>query len=411
MLGQGWRELWTALFIILIAIGVFAGQGLVIGFGVMGLLVEGVSWVWYKVSLEKLTYERRVSQNRAFIGEEVSMTVTLTNGKPIPLGKVKLVDEVPDGIEVDSDDISSGRGSSARLLSLSTSISPYERISWKYRITASQRGLYRIGPARIESGDPFGLFSSERSDPEQELLLVYPSVVPLPELGLPASRPLGESLGGMRLFQDPSRPAGIRDYQNGDPLNTVDWKATARAQRLQVRTFDSSSSITVLLCVALETAAHVWQGYSPTRLERVVTTAASVASYATERQYSLGLFSNGTLMSTGRAMNIAPSRSPGQLTIVLETLATIRVLALGPMAVQLAEHSRRFPIGATVVLVAAFVSPELVEVLADLTDRGHRVVALYLGDEPCPEMPYGVILHELSDHIDLMEQTRVFGPR
>ena len=409
MLGQGWRDLWTALFVILIFIGVSAGHGLVIGFGVMGLLVEGVSWVWNKVSLEKLSYERRVSQNRAFIGEEVSMTVTLTNGKPVPLAMVKLVDDVPDGIHVDSHDIATG--SNARKLSRSTSISQYERIRWEYRIKASQRGLYRIGPARIESGDPFGLFSSERSDPDQELLLVYPKVVPLPELGLPASRPLGESLGGIRLFQDQSRPAGIRDYQNGDPLNTVDWKATARAQRLQVRTFDSSSSITVLLCVALETVAHVWQGYSPTRLERVVTTAASVASYATERQYSLGLFSNGTLMSTGTAMNIAPSRSPGQLTNVLETLATIRALALGPMAVQLAEHSRRFPLGATVVLVAAFVSPELVEVLGDLRDRGHRVFALYLGDEPCPEMPHGVILHELSDHIDLMEQSRVFGSR
>ena len=74
------------------------GEGPVIGFGVMGLLVAGIAWLWNRVSLDELSYERRLSQQRAFIGEEVGLTVTLTNKKPVPLGRVEVEDEVPDAL-------------------------------------------------------------------------------------------------------------------------------------------------------------------------------------------------------------------------------------------------------------------------------------------------------------------------
>ncbi len=88
-------DLWIILFVLLIVIGVFAGQGLVIGLGMMGLLLTGISWLWSRVSLEHVTYERRLSQSRALIGDEVSMTVIITNRKPVPLGKLAVDDEIP----------------------------------------------------------------------------------------------------------------------------------------------------------------------------------------------------------------------------------------------------------------------------------------------------------------------------
>ena len=52
MFNQAWHDLWLTLFVILILIGIFASQGLIVGFGAMGLLVAGVSWLWNRVSLE-----------------------------------------------------------------------------------------------------------------------------------------------------------------------------------------------------------------------------------------------------------------------------------------------------------------------------------------------------------------------
>jgi len=215
----------------------------------------------------------------------------------------------------------------------------------------------------------------------------------------------------MAIFQDPSRPAGIRDYQLGDPLKTVDWKLSARMQRLQVRTFEPSSTYTVVLVVVVETTERSWEGYSPINLERVITASASLASYVSEKQYSLGLFSNGTPILSDRPMKVPPARSPEQLTIILEALATIRPLPIGPMAPQLAQYTKQFSLGVTMVIVAALLNEDMVETIEDLRRHGYKLVVVYCGDTPCPPLPEGVLVHNIQDHLDKMELASEFGPR
>ena len=411
MLNQLWHDLWILLFIILIIIGVFAAQGLVIGFGSMGLLVAGISWMWNRLSLEEVFYERQLSHRRVFIGEEVKISLSLTNKKPLPLGKVLVEDEIPLSLSIPGADIVGSPNPDTQTMRHSTSMAWYERVSWEYSLTPSRRGYYRLGPARIESGDLFGFFTSVETVTGSDYLLVYPQIVPLPELGLPAMRPLGESKGGQRIYEDASRPQGLRDYQMGDPLKIIDWKATARFQELQVRTFEPSISMNVTLAVAVDTTAHYWEGYSPTYLERIITTAASVASYAAEMQYTLGMFSNGTPVLADRPMKIPPSRSPEQLTVILEALATIQPLAMGGMASQLDENWRKFPVGSTVVLISAYIPEELTEVVHAMRRNGHKVVVLYIGNEELPQFEEGVTTYGLHEHFEALELAGEFSPR
>ena len=293
MFNRFWHDIWIVMFVLLVFIGIFSGQALVIGLGVMGLLVALVSWLWNRLSLEDVHYEREIQQTRVFRGEETKLTISLTNRKPVPLGKLDLEDEFPEEIEIVGAEVTPSSNPKSMIMRLHTSMSWYERINWEYTIRCHTRGFYRFGPARMESGDLFGFFESESVLRGNDYLLVYPRVVPLHDLGLPALRPLGELRGGIEIFQDLSRPSGLREYQIGDPMKTIDWKATARRQQLQVRTFEPSSTFTVILIVAVETSERPWEGYSPTNLERVITASASIASYAAERQYNLGLFSNG----------------------------------------------------------------------------------------------------------------------
>ena len=126
-----------------------------IGFGVMGLAVGGISWVWNRVSLEEVSYERSLPQQRAFIGEEVPMSITLTNMKPVPVARLRIEDEVPDAIEIVDADVVASSSPNSRILRHLTSVSWYERVRWDYRMTCSERGLFHLGPARLNGGDPF----------------------------------------------------------------------------------------------------------------------------------------------------------------------------------------------------------------------------------------------------------------
>ena len=149
--------------------------------------------------------------------------------------------------------------------------------------------------------------------------------------------------------------------------------------------------------------ARYWEGYSPTSLERLITASASVASYAAERQFNLGLFSNGTPVLADRPMKIAPNSTAEQLSVILEALATVRPMAMGLMPGQLADQIKRFPIGATLVIVAALISDDMVEVVLSLKNNGFGVVVIYVGDGPCPELPENIIFHHLTEYFDNME--------
>ena len=168
---------------------------------------------------------------------------------------------------------------------------------------------------------------------------------------------------------------------------------------------------TVILVVVVETTARSWEGYSPTNLERVITASASIASYASEMQYSFGLFSNGTPILADRPMKVPPARSAEQLTVILEALATIRPLPIGPMAPQLMLYSRQFPIGATLVITVALINDDLKESIADLKRQGYKLVVVFVGDKDCPELPEGVMVYDLKEYFDRLEASSEFGPR
>lgn len=387
-------------------VGILTTQGVVIAFGLMGLIATGVAWFWNRVALEELDYERIFSQSRTFAGEELGMTTTLTNKKLVPLPWVKITDVVPKQLDlIRGDGDIDKRIILTQTLRQSTSIAWYERVSWDYRMQCTSRGLFRLGPAQLESGDPFGFLGNRLRSFDTEDVLVYPRVVPLEELGIPPGRPLGEVRSGLRIYQDPSRPSGIRDYQLGDPLKTVDWKTTARMQKLQVRTYEPSSHTTVILVVAVDTTSPHWATYAPSILERIVVAAASLASYSADKEYMLGLFTNDMPVVGHSPLSVPTGRGPEQLGAVLAALATVRSFAIAPMYTMLREHARRFPMGATLVVATAFLPVEFVATLSDLKKRGFKIVVLYVGEEECPDLGEGVVVHKLYRYLVDLEKS------
>ena len=97
-----------------------------------------------------------------------------------------------------------------------------------YQLKCNRRGYHQIGPLVVETGDLFGLHRRYRVLTSPHFLLVYPDVVPLEGYELASRRPIGEIHLSHRLYEDPTRIAGVRRYELGDPLNRIHWRATAR---------------------------------------------------------------------------------------------------------------------------------------------------------------------------------------
>ena len=110
---EGYHQVWLSepatetigsivptFFAAVAVVGILTGLWPIAAFGALGLVTTTVATVWNRVSLEEVVYERRFPYHRALIGEELTMSLSLTNRKPVPLTWVRVEDEVPDELRV-----------------------------------------------------------------------------------------------------------------------------------------------------------------------------------------------------------------------------------------------------------------------------------------------------------------------
>ena len=376
-LSQYWLQLTLALLIA----GIALGSGAVIGLAIFLMAAGFLARFWARHAMDKVSYQRIMPENRAFPGERLSLTLRLINDKLLPIPWIEVRDPLPEGVLVDEERVASTGSPGYVYLIRSTHLSWYERINWPLQLLAKQRGFYRIGPARLSTGDIFGFNPVQREEAASDTFIVYPKVYPLPELGLPAERPFGEMKGRQRIFEDPSRIAGLRDYRPGDPMRRIDWKASARLQSLQSRVYEPSATMHLLIALNVHTMSASWQGFQPETLERLLCAGASVATQAFDDGYAVGLIANGSYPDSDRPMRVPVGRRADQLMRVLEALAVIHPLTLASLETIIDREAQGFPYGATLVCVTSRMDEALAASLRRVASAGHAVTVVSLADE------------------------------
>ena len=81
--GKPLHDTWIVLLIGVTVFGVITSRGLVISFGCIGMIVAFISLVWDKACLQNLTYYRKLSIKRAFVGEKIDINLSVENKKPL----------------------------------------------------------------------------------------------------------------------------------------------------------------------------------------------------------------------------------------------------------------------------------------------------------------------------------------
>ncbi|MBI4496298.1 MAG: DUF58 domain-containing protein [Chloroflexi bacterium] len=395
-------ETWLPLAIGLLVLGSVSGQPVLTALGVLLFCAGAVARLWSRWALFRVEYQRDLAEHRAFLGESVALSMRLTNRKFLPLHWILVREEIPHDLRVPEATIEPAPAPGRVYLSRATSLAWYERVGWRYRLVCRQRGYYRIGPTRVRSGDLFGFFPVEFQEPAVEYLLVYPRTVEMAEPDLPFKRPYGDVRSRERLFEDPSRVMGLRDYRPEDPMKHIDWKATARRGSLQVRQFEPTITLHLVIILNINTLPHSWEGHIPELLDEAITTAASLARHATAARWAVGLFANGSFPQSDLPIRLLPSRDARQLLHVLEALAVISPMATAAIEDLVREERHTLPLGATIALVTALATEALWLALASLRADGHRVALVWVGDQPPPACPVaGVSIHRARDFLQL----------
>jgi uncharacterized protein (DUF58 family) len=387
-MGSGW---WLIVGLLALA-GVVLHHNLLFLMSLLSALVGGTSELWRRYCLAGVSYHRRLGTSRLFHGEETDLLIEIVNAKPLPLAWLRIRDEFPSQVELLSGRLAVGHRVDRRLLVSVLSLRWYEQVTRRYRLRGVRRGVWRFGPLEVASGDIFGLGSKREKHEQTETLLVYPRIIPITALGLPAHQPFGDERTQRRLLIDPLRLMSAREYQPGDSYRYIHWKTTARRQSLQTKVFEPSASRLLAVFLNINTFEFLYEGVDLELAEFAITTAASIARHAWGEGYQVGLYVNSVTSPGGERIRIRPGGHPEQLSTILEALARVVEYGRWPIEAVLAVEAGTLPYGTTVVTVTARINDRLRKILLELRRREHAVSLVALGqarlDQPLPGVRY-----------------------
>lgn len=379
MYSQGWLIAgW-----VLVLLGLITRRPLGFVLGAIVLFSAGASYLWDRYCLWKVEYRRIFTPRRAFYGETITFTLEVTNRKLLPLAWLEVMDELPQElVPLRGRVIPSLRQRRHHLVNL-FSLRWYERVRRHVTMRCTARGYFALGPARLRSGDVFGVTIRGSDIDRVDHLLVYPRVVPLSVLGLPALHPIGDARSHRLTFEDPTRIVGARDYLPGDPLRRIHWKATARAQSLRSKQYEPTTSHRIAVFLNMDTLGRYaeYRGFVRSVLEMVILTAASVANWAIEAGYLTGLYANGYLPQGLRWVRLLPATGSEHLAAMLESLAKVFPTPVMPIGDLMQLEARDLPWGTTAVVITAVTDAPLHAGILRLRDGGHTVVLVLVGEE------------------------------
>lgn len=341
------------------------------------LLILSFAWAW--INLNWVHLSRVTRTRRTQVGKPLEERFTVRNTSVLP----KLWLEVRDFSNLPyhySSNVINGLG--AR-----------QSHSWRVTTICQQRGRYQLGPIRLRTSDPFGLFPLERDLTPTSNVVVYPMTFEIHQFALPVGiLPGGDALR-RRTHYITTNASGVRDYEPGDSFNRIHWRSTARRDRLIVKDFELDPLADIWIVPDMSVYGHVsplkrletppepgdipaWLRLEEFRLpesteEYTVTIAASVGQFFLRRDRAVGMLAYGQSNEI-----LQPDRGERQFNRILETLAVLRAEGDVPIQDMLYAESHLFPRGTTVIVITPNVREEWATAARQLARRGLRVVTI-----------------------------------
>jgi uncharacterized protein (DUF58 family) len=380
---------WVALAALLVAIGALAGApGLLLIAGIT-LAYGSLTRIWTRYGMREVSYWRTLGAQRAVVGDEVPLDITIWNRKPLPLPWIAADDPITDGIDVrERPLLDRDEQFSRRSLRNVWSLTWFERVVRHFHLQAKRRGVYEIGPARLRVRDLLGRGAVAQPLLEVDRLLVGPRSVAVQRTGEELA-PLGDRRARRSLFSDPALFGGVRPFQPGDPLKRVHWRASARIGTTVSRRYEPARGREVVIVLDVQTIEDqpAWEmTYDDDAFESLCVAAISLGRRLLGEGAAVGLAAASFTGSTQRLAFVPPQASFGQVARLATLLARCGPISSGSLERLLTWTMRRVPAGCTLLILSVRDPGPMRPTLARLSRSGYDVewVALQAGASSPP---------------------------
>ena len=261
------------------------------------------------ISIESLTCRE---------GDTNSLTETVTNNKLLPLPMVNVKFTTPRSFVFDNEDNSSVtdyyyRNDVFSLLNRQT-------IKRTLNFRCTRRGCYSINDITIITSDLLMRQSLSTKFKCNSIIHVYPKRVPITPFEIPFKTIIGNYVTQKHTIDDPFEFRGIREYQPYDTMRSINWKISARQNKLQVNTFFTTASQEVVIFLNLDSEIYA----KTERLqEAAIRIAGTLADKFIAQRIPVALETNGHDIFTKEQICKKSGSGPNHIEAIDHSLSRI----------------------------------------------------------------------------------------
>jgi uncharacterized protein (DUF58 family) len=220
----------------------------------------------------------RLVGNRFSNGDQNNVELFVTNLYSFDI-VTTIIDELPPEFQV-------------RDFEIKRSISSGKKVHLPYILRPTFRGMVTFGDIHVYASSPLSLVKRRYTFSSEKQVSVYPSVVNLRKYELMAfsNKIFQHGLKKIRKLGHTMEFEKIKEYVSGDDFRTVNWKATAKSNKLMVNQFQDERSQSVYCVVDKGRVMKMpFEGLS--LLDYAINTSIILSNVVLRKQDYAGFFS------------------------------------------------------------------------------------------------------------------------
>ncbi|MFQ6127683.1 MAG: DUF58 domain-containing protein [Thermoplasmata archaeon] len=348
----------TTVVIVLLIAGLFTKSWLLLSLTLPLITFITLSVVFSTPQLDVLV-TRSLDVKRLPEGDVIEVHIDVENRGP----RISML-EVYDVLPVD---LSVKEGSNHFVANLATN----ETSDFKYKIRCERKGKYTIGPTIMRSWSLMATSYHERIFPSEEVVTVIPRSEDIRKLKV-SPRKTRMWFGQIR-----SRRAGIgtdfwgiKEYHSGDELRKINWKASARFDRLFCNQYEGERSGDAIIILDAREESEVGVANKST-VESGIRAAVSVASKILERRNRVGLIIQRDVLDW-----VYPAYGRKQLFRIIDALVQVRPGGRWPFEHVTWVVSRFFPAQSQIIIITPLIDKKAIDCVISLCARGHDILII-----------------------------------
>ena len=247
----------------------------------------------------------RILPEKMSNGDDNVIKIKLLSSYNLPVS-LTLIDELPVQFQ-------------KRDFQMKLQINPGEERQQKYSLKPVKRGVYQFGKLNVFVFSPLKLAGIRRQFSINKQVKVYPSFIQMRKYELLAfSNKTNYGIKKLRRLGHTMEFEQIKVYNQGDDYRTINWKATAKHQKLMVNQYQDEKSQNIYSLIDIGRQMFLPFNHM-TLLDYAINTTLSFSNVAMKKKDKVGL------LSFERKINfIKPDNSRQHLQQIFEYLYNLK---------------------------------------------------------------------------------------